>query len=70
MIAWGVVVVLALVFIFQNTGQTRIHLLFARIENPAWVWLLILFAAGFVVGSIFPWFRRPARRRRSSEAPE
>lgn len=58
-LAAGVVMgLLALTFILQNTGSMRVHLLFMHIDNPAWVWLLALFAAGFVVGSAFPWFRR------------
>jgi uncharacterized integral membrane protein len=66
-IAGIVIGILALVFVLQNTGQTHIHLLFATIDNPAWLWLLILFVAGFVVGSIFPWFHR--RRKRNQDSP-
>jgi uncharacterized integral membrane protein len=62
MVAGAIIGVLALVFILQNTGRIRVHLLFFHIDNPAWVWLLVLFAAGFVLGSIFPWFRRRAKR--------
>jgi len=25
---------------------------------PAWIWLVVIFAAGVVVGSVFPWLRR------------
>lgn len=62
------VAALALAFILQNTGSIRVHLLFVHIDNPAWVWLLVLFAAGFVVGSVFPWFRR-RKRETTEEAP-
>jgi uncharacterized integral membrane protein len=63
-----VIGVLALIFIFQNTGRSRVHLLFWNSNRALWLWLLIVFAAGFVVGSIFPWFRRRVRRS-SDETP-
>jgi uncharacterized integral membrane protein len=63
----AIIAVLALVFIFQNTTDTRVHLLFWNVDRPAWLWLLIVFAAGFVVGSIYPWFRH--RQKRASASP-
>ena len=51
-------VVLALMFVFQNTGSKNVHFLFWSTSMPAWVWLLAVFVAGVVVGSVFPWFRR------------
>ncbi len=53
--------VLALVFIFQNTGSGHVNFLFWDFTLPAWVWLLVIFLAGVVVGSMFPWFRRKRR---------
>ena len=53
-----VVSVVALIFIFQNTKSARIHILFWNSNRALWLWLLLLFVAGFVVGSLFPWFRR------------
>jgi uncharacterized integral membrane protein len=50
--------VLALVFVLQNTGQKHIRFLFWSWSMPAWIWLVVMFAAGVVVGSIFPWLRR------------
>lgn len=61
MIVGIVLGVLALVFIFQNTGTGHVNFLFWDITLPAWVWLLVIFLAGVVVGSMFPWFR--GRRR-------
>lgn len=66
MIAGIIIGVVALVFVFQNTGRTHIHFLVADAENPVWLWLLILFIAGFVVGSLFPWFHR--RRKRDPDS--
>lgn len=53
-IALGVV---ALVFVAQNTSRGRVNFLFWDLDAPAWVWMLILFAAGVVVGSLSPWLR-------------
>jgi uncharacterized integral membrane protein len=61
-----VLAVLALIFVFQNTGKKRVSLLFWHINAPMWFWLLALLAAGFVVGSMFPWFRR----RKAAKEPE
>lgn len=52
------VAVLALVFVFQNTGRGRVQFLFFELTAPAWLWFLGLFLAGVVVGSLFPWLRR------------
>jgi uncharacterized integral membrane protein len=53
-----VLAVVALIFVFQNTRNTQIHVLFWNSDLALWLWLLLLFAAGFVVGSLFPWFKR------------
>jgi uncharacterized integral membrane protein len=55
----GVVIGLfALIFVLQNTKRGQVNLLFWHISAPAWLWLIVLFGAGVVVGSLFPWFRR------------
>ena len=57
-----VIAVLALVFIFQNAGKGRIEFLFWSVSMPAWIWLLVIFVAGLVTGSLFPWLRgRPTQ---------
>jgi uncharacterized integral membrane protein len=53
-----VVGVLALVFVFQNTSSKHVRFLFWSLSMPAWIWLLVVFVAGVVVGSLFPWLRR------------
>jgi uncharacterized integral membrane protein len=50
--------VLAAVFVLQNTSQKHIRFLLWSWSMPAWIWLVVMFAAGVVVGSIFPWLRR------------
>ncbi len=54
----GAITVLALFFVFQNTGNGRVSLLFWSFEAPTWAWIALTFAGGIVVGSIFPWLRR------------
>lgn len=54
----GVLALLALVFILQNAGTRRVELLFWDVSAPSWLWMVVLFGAGVVVGSVFPWFRR------------
>jgi uncharacterized integral membrane protein len=62
LVAGLVLVVLAVVFVFQNTGRGRISFLFWHLTMPAWIWLLSIFVVGVVVGSVFPWLRRSKRR--------
>jgi uncharacterized integral membrane protein len=52
-----VLAVLALVFVFQNTEKGSVNFLFWTVSLPSWVWLLIVFAVGLVVGSLVPWLR-------------
>ena len=53
-----IVAVLAVILIAQNTHDVQFHLFFWHINRPMWLMLLIFLAAGFVVGSIYPWFNR------------
>jgi uncharacterized integral membrane protein len=56
------IAVLALIFVFQNTGYGQVRFLFWTVWAPAWAWLLMIFAAGLIVGSLFPWLRRRGSR--------
>lgn len=56
-IAGVVLAALALVFVVQNTARGRVNFLFWDLEAPAWMWMLALFLAGLVAGSLFPWLR-------------
>jgi uncharacterized integral membrane protein len=49
----AIIVVAALLFIFQNTGTGHFHFLFFDIKAPEWIWLAGVFAAGFVGGILF-----------------
>lgn len=56
-----VIAVLALIFVFQNTARGQVRFLFWTVTAPAWAWLLVIFVAGLIVGSLFPWLRRSGR---------
>lgn len=60
----GVIAVLALVLVFQNTEQHAYSVFAWTITAPAWIWLLVLLLAGVVIGSLFPWFRLIGRDKR------
>lgn len=53
-----VIAILAVVFVFLNTRSAKVQMFFWDINAPGWLWMLILFVGGVVVGSLFPWFRR------------
>lgn len=52
-----ILLALALIFIFQNTGAGDVKVLFWTVSLPAWIWLLVVLLIGVVIGSMFPWFR-------------
>ena len=60
MIVTIILVVLAVVFILENSGKSDVRVLFWTVDWPLWLWTLLLFGGGFVVGSIFPWLHRRA----------
>ncbi len=45
-----VLVVLAVIFIFQNTATASISLAWFTIDAPLWLVLLVVFAIGWVAG--------------------
>lgn len=61
MVIAAVIAIVALVFVFQNTGNGRVELLVWSITMPTWIWLLVIFIAGVVTGSLFPWMHRRPR---------
>ena len=54
----GIILILALIFIFSNTSEATLYFFGFKFIAPGWVWFLALLAAGVVIGSIFPWFRK------------
>lgn len=54
-----VLIVLAVVFIAQNRERVSVTVLWTDVTAPMWLFLAILFVAGFAAGSIV--YRRRAR---------
>ncbi|MBN9613631.1 MAG: LapA family protein [Actinobacteria bacterium] len=52
-----IIVVASLVFIFTNFSMAKLNLFGLSVTMPAWIWLVVLLGIGFVVGSLFPWFK-------------
>lgn len=52
-------VALAAIFIAQNRGGTRVHILWVTVESPMWLLLTVMFVAGMLVGLLLRWRRRP-----------
>jgi uncharacterized integral membrane protein len=60
LIIGAVIALVALVFVFQNTDRETVKFLWMDFNAPAWMWLLVIFLAGALVGYMFA--RRQARR--------
>jgi len=63
LIVGGLITIVALLFVFQNTGTGTFHFLFFAIEAPRWLWLLGVFAAGVATGLLV------ARHRTQDRTP-
>ena len=60
----GGAVVIALIFIVQNTGSGTVTFLVWDFTMATWLMALILFVLGGVSGYFFHWSRVRARRKR------
>jgi len=60
----GILVVLALVFIFQNTQRVTVEFLAWGFSLQMWIMLLIIFVIGILAGLLVSWRRARARRRK------
>jgi uncharacterized integral membrane protein len=49
-VAAGVLLVLAVLFVFQNTEATEIRFVVPTVETPLWVALAVTMVIGMVVG--------------------
>jgi uncharacterized integral membrane protein len=58
------IVVAGLLFIFQNTATGDFNFLFFDIKAPTWLWLLGLFAAGFLAGYLFSRHRARSKTKK------
>lgn len=60
----GVIAVLILVFILQNTkDQWRVHLFFWWFSLPAWLMVVVLLVIGLLVGMLVSTLLRRRKRR-------
>lgn len=62
LIVVGVILLLALIFIFSNRATATLYFLTIQFTAPGWTWFLLLLAVGVVVGSIFPWFQKKKKK--------
>jgi uncharacterized integral membrane protein len=53
----GLLLVIALIFIFSNLDTATLKFLGLSVTMPGWLWFLLLLAVGIVIGSLFPWLR-------------
>ncbi|WP_291279794.1 hypothetical protein [Galactobacter sp.] len=53
----GLLLAIALIFIFSNLDKASLHFIGASLTMPGWVWFLLLLAVGVIIGSLFPWLR-------------
>ena len=49
----AIIVVVALLFIFQNTKTGDFHLLWFDFKAPVWFWMLVVFCGGVATGLLF-----------------
>lgn len=62
MVMIGVLVLLAVIFVAQNTDSSSLKLFFFTIEMPTWIAFVVLLAIGAVIG----YFGRGMRDKRSA----
>jgi uncharacterized integral membrane protein len=53
----GILLVIALIFIFSNLDTATMKFLGISVTMAGWVWVVLLLAIGIIVGSLFPWLR-------------
>ena len=63
LIGGGILLVLLLIFIFQNTADTVFKFLFWSFTFPLWLGLLITAVVAFVIGQFALMWRRHKRRQ-------
>jgi uncharacterized integral membrane protein len=68
LIGGGILLVLLLVFIFQNTADTTFKFLFWSFTFPLWLGLLITALVAFLVGQLALMWRRHKRRQARRDA--
>jgi uncharacterized integral membrane protein len=57
----AIIVVVALIFILQNTRKGHFSFLFFDFEAPVWIWIVAVFAGGVATGLLIA--QRRAKRK-------
>ncbi len=70
LIALGIVLVLLLIFVLQNTDKAKVHFLFSHARIPIWLVIVIAAVLGFVGGWAFALIRRRRKSRPSGSPTE
>ena len=63
LIGGGILLVLLLIFIFQNTADTHFKFLFWSFTLPLWLVLVITALVAFLIGQLALMWRRHKRRQ-------
>jgi uncharacterized integral membrane protein len=58
----AILIVLAVVFIFQNSQSTQIRILVPVVTMPLWTALASMLVVGFAIGYALNWRRRDPKR--------
>ncbi|MGI9602578.1 MAG: hypothetical protein ACR2QE_11880 [Acidimicrobiales bacterium] len=64
-VIFGILAVILVVFIFQNTSSTEVKFLGFDSEPPLWVSLGLAAVLGALVGQLGAWIYRRSRRNRA-----
>jgi uncharacterized integral membrane protein len=60
LVAWGILALAALAFVFQNTERISFQFLFFDFRWPLWIFLLVFFLLGVLTGLLVAWRRAKA----------
>ena len=52
MVSIAAVIVLAIVFVFQNTDKAKLKIIFFTVTMPLWIAFVVLLAIGAVIGYV------------------
>lgn len=63
LIGFGVLAIVALVFVIQNGEKVGVRLIFPKVTLPLWVTIVLAMALGVVLDRLFlAWWHRRGRR--------
>ena len=58
-----IAIIVAFIFIVQNTSTGKVSFLFWGFDLPTWIWTVGLFLLGGITGYSYHWSRARARRK-------